>query len=357
MAGLRKILHVDMDAFYASIEQRDHPAYRGKPVAVGGSPDKRGAVAAASYEARQYGVHSALPSRIAVQRCPDLIFVRPRFEVYKAVSKEIREIFMAYTDLVEPLSLDEAYLDVTENKLGLDRAITVAQQIKQRIVDTTQLTASAGVSVNKFLAKMASGTNKPNGLTVILPEQAAVFVAELPIEKFHGVGPATARKMQQLGIHRGADLATWPEAQLVAHFGKVGHHYYRIARGQDHRPVNPNRIRKSIGSEHSFAEDLATLDQMRAALVPIAEEVQTRLQTAHRVGYTLTLKVKYANYQQITRSRTVTAPLQTMADLLPLAEVLLTTHVEPGRRVRLLGLTVANLAARTAPRQLPLPGL
>ena len=355
--GLRKILHVDMDAFYASIEQRDNPSYRGKPLAVGGSPDKRGAVAAASYEARQYGVHSALPSRIAVQRCPVLIFVKPRFDVYKLVSQQIRDIFLDYTDLVEPLSLDEAYLDVTENKLGIDRAIAVAQQIKQRILTTTRLTASAGVSVNKFLAKMASGMNKPDGLTVILPDQAAAFISQLPIEKFHGVGPATARKMQQLGIHTGADLRTWTEAELVSRFGKVGQHYYRIAQGQDERPVNPNRIRKSIGSEHSFAEDLSDITQMRSALVPIAAEVQGRLQKAKRVGYTLTLKVKYANYQQITRSRTVADPLQTVDDLLPLAESLLQGHLEPGRRVRLLGLTVANLATATAPVQLPLPGL
>ena len=357
MAGLRKILHVDMDAFYASIEQRDNPAYRGQPLAVGGSPDKRGAVAAASYEARQYGVHSALPSRLAAQRCPNLIFVKPRFEVYKAVSQQIRDVFLSCTDLVEPLSLDEAYLDVTENKWGFSRAVAVAQQIKQRILTTTQLTASAGVSANKFLAKMASGMNKPDGLTVILPEQAAAFVAQLSIEKFHGVGPATARKMKQLGIHQGADLKTWSEEQLVAHFGKVGHHYYRIARGQDHRQVNPNRIRKSIGSERSFAEDLADLAQMRAALLSLAEDVQTRLQRANRVGYTLTLKVKYANYQQVTRSRTVADPLQSAADLLALGEALLTAHLERERRVRLLGLTVANLAAVGEPLQLPLPGL
>ncbi|MEO0539931.1 MAG: DNA polymerase IV [Cyanobacteria bacterium P01_A01_bin.105] len=357
MARLRKILHVDMDAFYASIEQRDNPDYRGKPVAVGGAPDKRGAVAAASYEARQYGVHSALPSRIAVQRCPFLIFVKPRFDVYKAVSQQIRDVFLTYTDLVEPLSLDEAYLDVTENKLGLDRAVAVAQQIKQRIVAATQLTASAGVSGNKFLAKMASGMNKPDGLTVILPEQAADFVAQLPIEKFHGVGPATARKMKQLDIHTGADLSAWSEADLVARFGKVGRHYYGIARGQDPRPVNPNRRRKSIGAERSFAADLTEMSQMQAALVPIVEEVQTRLQKARRVGYTLTLKVKYANYQQITRSRTVAIPLQSVEELLPLAVALLVSHLEHGRRVRLLGVTVANLATATAPRQLPLPGL
>ncbi|MEL6247910.1 MAG: DNA polymerase IV [Cyanobacteria bacterium J06627_15] len=357
MTGLRKILHVDMDAFYASIEQRDHPEYQGKPLAVGGQPDKRGAVAAASYEAREFGVHSALPSRIARQRCPSLIFVKPRFEVYKTVSQQIRAIFLDYTDLVEPLSLDEAYLDVTENKLAIPRAVAIAQDIKQRIQQTTELTASAGVSINKFLAKTASGMNKPDGLTVILPEQASDFVAQLPIEKFHGIGPATATKMKQLEIHRGEELRAWSEADLVARFGKVGRYYYRIARGQDDRPVNPNRIRKSIGSEHSFAEDLTSLTQMRKALVTLAEEVQTRLQKAQRVGYTLTLKVKYANYQQITRSRTVAYPLQTRSDLLPLAETLLTHHVDKGRQVRLLGLTVANLAAASEPMQLPLPGL
>ena len=358
-AEIRKILHIDMDAFYASIEQRDHPEYRGKPVVVGGSPEKRGAVAAASYEARRYGIHSAMPSRVAAQRCRRLIFLKPRFEVYRAVSQQIRSIFYDYTDLVEPLSLDEAYLDVTRNKKALASAVAIAREIKQRIYEQTDLTASAGVSINKFLAKIASDMDKPNGLYVILPDQAASFVAALPIEKFHGVGPATASKMKKLGIVSGADLRQWSESDLTSHFGKVGHHYFKVARGQDDRPVNPNRIRKSIGAERSFSDDLTQLAEMERALKQIAEEVETRLQKAQRVGFTLTLKVKYANYQQMTRSRTGECPLAKAPDILNQALALLHTHLEPERKVRLLGITLANLAVASATPsgyiQLPLP--
>ncbi|MEO1401573.1 MAG: DNA polymerase IV [Cyanobacteria bacterium J06635_1] len=351
MATIRKILHIDMDAFYASIEQRDCEAYQGRPIVVGGSPKKRGAVAAASYEARKYGIHSAMPSRVAVQRYRDLIFVKPRFEVYRAVSQQIRAIFHDYTDLVEPLSLDEAYLDVTQDKLGVGSAVAVAKEIKQRISQETKLTASAGVSFNKFLAKMASDIDKPNGLTVILPDQAAAFIESLSIEKFHGVGPATAAKMKGYGIATGADLRRCLEADLVEKFGKVGHHYYKVAQALDDRPVNPNRIRKSIGAERSFSEDLCDRTQMIAALHPIAEEVQARLQKAQRVGYTLTLKLKYANYQQITRSRTLTHPLQTVDDILPIAQTLLKVHLDPTRKVRLLGITLANLAEAQSEQQ------
>ncbi|MEO0397619.1 MAG: DNA polymerase IV, partial [Cyanobacteria bacterium P01_A01_bin.137] len=317
IVGPRKILHIDMDAFYASIEQRDHAEYRDKPVVVGGRPEQRGAVAAASYEARRYGIHSAMPSRIAVQRCPQVIFARPRFDVYRAVSEQIRTVFRDYTDLVEPLSLDEAYLDVT----GCGSAIAIAKDIKQRITDITQLTASAGVSINKFLAKMASDVNKPNGLYVILPEDAMAFIATLPIEKFHGIGPATARKMKQLGIATGADLQRQSEADLIANFGKVGRHYFRVAQAQDSRQVNPNRIRKSIGAERSFTEDLRTLTAMSAALVTIIDDVETRMLKAKKMGYTLTLKIKYADYRQITRSRTVDVPMQRATDMGVLAAV------------------------------------
>ncbi|MEO0457679.1 MAG: DNA polymerase IV [Cyanobacteria bacterium P01_A01_bin.114] len=360
MGLIRKILHIDMDAFYASIEQRDCADYRGKPIVVGGRPEQRGAVAAASYEARKYGIHSAMPSRVAVQRYRDLIFVKPRFEIYRAVSQQIRAIFRHYTDLVEPLSLDEAYLDVTQDKRGIGSAVAIAKEIKQQIFQNTQLTASAGVSFNKFLAKMASDMDKPNGLYVILPHQAAAFIAALPIEKFHGVGPATAAKMRASGITTGANLQQWSEADLTAKFGKVGRHYYKVAQALDDRPVNPNRIRKSIGAERSFSEDLCDRTQMLAALHNIAEEVQTRLQKAQRFGYTLTLKLKYANYQQITRSRTVTHPLQTVDDILPIAQALLDHHLDPTRQVRLLGITLANLAAAKPVRQyvqLALPGL
>ena len=349
---MRKIIHVDMDAFYASVEQRDFPQYRGRPLVVGGRPEQRGAVAAASYEARQYGIHSAMPARIAQQRCPELIFARPRFDVYKEVSGQIREIFHRYTDLVEPLSLDEAYLDVTTNAMEEPSALVLARAIKADIHSTTQLTASAGVSVNKFLAKMASGQNKPDGLTLILPEQAEAFVAALPIEKFHGIGSVTARKMHALGIVTGADLRQRAETDLVQHFGKVGHFYHRVAHGKDDRPVNPNRIRKSIGAERSFSPDLTTLADMLTALDRVAAEVISRLQEQRRRGHTLTLKVKYANYRQITRSRTFVAAIGAESPILPWAEEMLLAHCDgqrpapEGHRnqpVRLLGLTLSNL--------------
>ncbi len=348
---LRKIIHVDMDAFFAAVEQRDFPAYRGKAIAVGARPDQRGVVAAASYEARQYGIHSALPSRIAQQRCPHLIFVSPRFEVYRTVSTQIREIFHRYTDLVEPLALDEAYLDVTQNKVGLSSAMAIAREIKDAIRRETQLTASAGVSINKFLAKIASGYDKPDGLYLIAPDAAAAFVAALPIAKFYGVGTATAQKMQALGIHTGADLCQWTEADLVQHFGKAGRYYYRVARADDPRPVNPHRERKSVGAERSFATDLDTLEQMIVALEKIAAEVAQRLQKNQHQGYTLTLKVKYADYQQITRSQTVNFKLQDQAVITELAIALLRTHLDLTRKVRLLGLTVANFdTPRPAPQ-------
>lgn len=344
----RKIIHIDMDAFFASVEQRDDPQYRGKPIVVGGRPDQRGVVAAASYEARQYGIHSALPSRLAVQRCAHLIFVKPRFEVYRAVSQQIRAIFDRYTDLVEPLSLDEAYLDVTVNKPGIASAMAIARDIKQAIRAETQLTASAGVSCNKFLAKLASGLDKPDGLYLIAPEQAQAFVESLPIEKFYGVGAATAQKMQALGIHTGQDLKQWSEADLVQRFGKTGSYYYHVARAEDHRPVNPHRIRKSIGAEQSFAEDLAALEAMDEALAKLAGEVTTRMDKHQRYGHTLTLKVKYADYQQITRAQTVAWLLRDATTLYSMAKDLLREHLDPNRKVRLLGLTVSNLGAPTA---------
>jgi len=347
MSELRKIIHIDMDAYFASVEQRDFPQYRGKAIAVGGRPDQRGVVAAASYEARQYGVHSAMPSRIAKQRCPHLIFVAPRFDVYRAVSGQIRDIFFRYTDLVEPLSLDEAYLDVTHNKPEIPSAMAIAREIKQAIQQETHLTASAGVSINKFLAKMASGMDKPNGLYLIAPAHAEAFVANLPIEKFYGVGTATAQKMQNLGIHTGADLKEWAEADLVNHFGKAGRYYYRVARGIDHRPVNPNRIRKSIGAERSFAEDLEQFDSMVAVLEKLAAEVFTRMEKHQRYGYTLTLKIKYADYQQITRAQTLEELLKDQAMLYRHAIALLQDHLDRSRKVRLLGLTVSNLVEPT----------
>jgi DNA polymerase-4 len=340
---MRKIIHVDMDAFFASVEQRDHPEYRGKPVAVGGSPDVRGVVAAASYEARKFGIHSAMPSRTAVQRCRDLIFVRPRFDVYSEVSHQIREIFQRYTDLVEPLSLDEAYLDVTHNKKGLPSATLIAKEIKDAIWAETHLTASAGVSVNKFLAKVASDVKKPNGLFVITPDKVQDFVDGLPIEKFWGVGEVTAEKMKRLGISSGADLRKWTESDLCIKFGRSGSYYYHIARGEDDRPVEPNRVRKSIGCEESFAEDLVERHDMVKALEEIADSLKKRLERSETSGRTLTLKVKYANYQQVTRSRTLIESVNRVEDIMNIAMELLETTEAEQKNVRLLGLSVSNL--------------
>ncbi|MEM9007408.1 MAG: DNA polymerase IV [Cyanobacteria bacterium P01_F01_bin.86] len=339
----RKIIHVDMDAFYASVEQRDHAEYRGRPIVVGGRPEQRGAVAAASYEARKFGIRSALPSRVAQQRCPHVIFVKPRFGIYRAVSQQIRAIFARYTELVEPLALDEAYLDVTDNLVGQPSAIAIAKLIRQDIYRETQLTASAGVSINKFLAKVASGINKPNGLHVILPEDAATFVATLAIDKFHGIGQVTANKMRKLGIFTGADLRQWSEADLIKQFGKVGRFYYCVARGQDTRPVNPNRIRKSIGAEKSFAPDLETLADMETALSTLAQRVSQRIREQCRGGQTVTLKIKYSSYRQITRSYTHSQPIRESETLLMLGKSMLRQHLDPYAKVRLLGLAISNL--------------
>ena len=343
MGAIRKIIHVDMDAFFASVEQRDNLQYRGKAIAVGGSPAKRGAVAAANYEARKFGVHSAMPSRTAQQKCPQLLFVQPRFEVYRAVSEQIREIFCRYTDLVEPVALDEAYLDVTQNKCNTPSATLMAQDIKAAILQATGLTASAGVSVNKFLAKMATGINKPDGLSVILPEQASAFVEGLRIEKFHGVGDVTAAKMHELGIHSGIDLKRWSEAKLVEQFGKVGRFYYSIARAQDDRPVEPNRVRKSIGAETSYEPDLSDYALMLQELAKIAETVKQRLDEKQASGRTLTLKVKFADYQQITRSKTVMVPIREVEMIGGLARELFSTIDVESREVRLLGICLSNL--------------
>jgi DNA polymerase IV len=343
----RKIIHVDMDAFYASVEQRDNPKYRGKPLVVGGSPEKRGAVAAASYEARKFGIHSAMPSRTAAQRCPHLIFAPPRFEVYREISEQIRSIFESYTDWVEPLALDEAYLDVTHNKKGLSSATAIAREIKQAIVQKTQLTASAGVSVNKFLAKIASGMNKPDGLTVIQPEEAEPFIAALPIAAFYGVGRATTAKMQELGIHTGADLKQRSEQELAQHFGKVGLFYYQIVRGVDERPVNPNRIRKSIGAETSFDPDLEGREAVEQKLEAIAQAVQQRLARNGARGRTITLKVKFADYRQITRSRTMLEYISSESQILDIAQALLKGVEVEAQKVRLLGITLSNLDTET----------
>jgi DNA polymerase IV len=343
MEAQRKVIHVDMDAFYASVEQRDNPQYQGKPIVVGGRPEKRGAVAAASYEARQFGIHSAMPSRTALQRCPHLIFASPRFDVYRSISEQIRAIFKSYTDLVEPLALDEAYLDVTHNKKDISSATAIARDIKQDILNETKLTASASVSLNKFLAKIASGMNKPDGLTVILPTEAEAFVEALAIESFYGIGPATAHKMHELGIHLGADLKRWDERNLVQQFGKTGHFYYQIARGIDERPVNPNRIRKSIGAETSFDPDLEDIDRIEQELNAIAQVVQQRLERNAAKGRTITLKVKFADYQQITRSRTMLGFIAGESLILAIAQELLRGIDLSNTKIRLLGITISNL--------------
>ncbi len=330
-----------MDAFYASVEQRDFPSLRGKPLAVGGSRE-RGVVAAASYEARKFGVRSAMSSKMAYQKCPDIIFVKPRFEVYKEVSRQIRKIFFEYTDLVEPLSLDEAYLDVTFNKQQIASAQQIARQIKDTIQTQVGLTASAGVSVNKFIAKIASDYQKPNGLTVITPKQAESFVAQLAIDRFYGVGKVTAEKMHKLGIHNGLDLRSWKEGDLVKHFGKAGHFYFQIARGIDNRPVDPDRIRKSIGAETTFDTDIADIEVIKEELQKIATEVWTRMDKHTSYGKTLTLKVKYLDFKQITRSKTIPTLLDTLDKMNAVAEHLI-EEVDWSKAVRLLGLTVSSL--------------
>jgi DNA polymerase-4 len=351
----RKIIHVDMDAFYASVEQRDDPALRGRPVAVGGSRE-RGVVAAASYEARTFGVRSAMASATARRRCPDLVFVKPRFDVYKAVSQQIRAIFATYTDVIEPLSLDEAYLDVSDHAAGLT-ATAIAEQIRARIRADTGLTASAGVSYNKFLAKLASDHNKPDGLCVVTPRNGPAFVAALPVGRFHGIGPVTAARMNRLGIHTGADLRAQSRAFLDGHFGKSAGYYYLAARGIDHRPVRSNRERKSVGSETTFFRDLALHDELVAGLNEALDGLTRYLERSGSIGRTITLKVKYSDFRQITRARTLATPVGDRATIERVARDLLAT-VEPVERgVRLLGVTLSNLVrdepAAPAPEREP----
>ncbi|WP_232541260.1 DNA polymerase IV [Spirosoma endbachense] len=331
-----------MDAFYASVEQRDNADLRGKPIAVGGSR-QRGVVAAASYEARQFGVRSAMASSIAIRKCPDLIFVKPRFDVYKAVSEQIRAIFAEYTHLIEPLSLDEAYLDVTHNLVDNPSATLIAQAIKARIKAVTGLTASAGVSYNKFLAKLASDYRKPDGLFVIKPTQGKAFVEQLKVGQFHGVGRVTAARMNQLGIFTGLDLRQQREAFLVQHFGKAGHHYYSIAQAIDHRPVMPDRERKSIGSETTFEQDLTDEAELREALLPLQESVWAYCEKTDVLGRTVTLKVKYADFQQITRSRTVLSLIRDPAYFKQISFDLLTSLIPAPKGIRLLGVSLSSL--------------
>ena len=341
---VRKIIHIDMDAFYASVEQRDNPELRGQPVAVGGSAE-RGVVAAASYEARKFGVRSAMPSVTAKRQCPDLIFVRPRFEVYKAISRQIRDIFAEHTPIIEPLSLDEAYLDVTENRQGIPLARDIALRIREKIKAETGLNASAGISYNKFLAKLASDHRKPNGQFVIAPEMGPAFVEALPVGKFHGIGPATAAKMNSLGLFTGLDIRNQTLEFMNANFGKSGAYYYWISRGVDERPVRANRIRKSIGAENTFSTDLAAYDALAAELRPLVDKVWRHCEATGNRGRTVTLKIKFADFEIITRSRSVAAAVRGRDDLERLACGLLEAEMPLGKRVRLLGVSLSALQA------------
>ncbi len=349
---LRKIIHVDMDAFYASVEQRDDPSLRGKPVAVGGQ--HRGVVMAASYEARKYGVRSAMPSVTAKRRCPELIFVKSHFDVYRAVSQQIRAIFGDYTDLVEPLSLDEAYLDVTEDRLALGSARAIAEDIRRRIREETGLTASAGVSYCKFIAKLASDHRKPDGLTVVTPERGPEFVASLPVARFHGVGPVTARKMERLGIMTGADLRDWSLPALQAKFGSSAEWYWRISRGIDDREVKPDRPYKSVSAERTFDEDLIDPDRLSAELERIAGYAWDRVMRAEVAGRTVTLKVKYGDFTIITRSKSFPSNIPDRAAFEAAGQMLLAALHPLPKGIRLLGLGLHNLCEDGAAEALQL---
>jgi DNA polymerase-4 len=335
--GGRKIIHIDMDAFYASVEQRDDPALKGKPVAVGGTRE-RGVVAAASYEARRYGVRSAMASALARRMCPDLVFVRPRFDVYREVSRQIHGIFAEYTDLIEPLSLDEAYLDVTNNHQGIVTATEVARQIRARIREETGLTASAGVSYNKFIAKLASDHNKPDGLCVVRPDQGLAFIAKLAVGRFHGIGPVTAARMDKLGIHTGADLRRCSREFLGQQFGKSGDYFYLAARA-----VRPDRVRKSIGSENTFFQDLYTHEDLAAALLESSEAVARHAERTGKAGRTVSIKLRYSDFRTLTRARTLPMPIADAARIQEVALALLAPLEPVELGIRLLGVTLSGL--------------
>jgi DNA polymerase-4 len=356
--GVRKIIHVDMDAFYASVEQRDDPNLRGKPVAVGGGV--RGVVAAASYEARPFGVRSAMPSVTAKRLCPGLIFVKPRFDAYRAVSQQIRAIFLEYTPHVEPLSLDEAYLDVTEDLKGIGVATEIAREIRARIRSETGLTASAGVSYNKFLAKLASDQNKPDGLCVVTPARGPAFVEALPVKRFHGVGPVTAAKMASLGIETGADLKARSLDFLVAHFGSSAAYYHDLARGICHRQVKAGRPYKSVSAEDTFLTDLTDPDDLQAELARIGRTVWRRIEAKGLAGRTVNLKVKYSDFRIVTRARSLDRPVAGLGEFLDLGAALLASLLPPEKSIRLLGLGLSSLgeeetaAPATCELELPL---
>lgn len=337
---------MDMDAFYASVEQRDFPEYRGKPLIVGGMPDRRGVVSTASYEARRFGIKSAMSSSKAQQLCPEAIFVFPRFDAYKEASRAIREIFHRYTDLVEPLSLDEAFLDVTEDKRNIGSAIEIAEQIRQAIKTELQLTASAGVSVNKFVAKVASDMNKPDGLTFIGPSRILAFMEQLPVEKFFGVGKVTAARMKSMNIFTGADLKKLTEPDMIRHFGKSGKFYFNMVRGIDDRPVHPRRETKSVASEDTFEYDLECLDDLNAELGKIAARVGSRLEKYNLSGRTITLKVKFSDFKQITRNHSGDRQIRETKRIYDIAVMLLSGIELRDKKIRLLGISVSNFEAR-----------
>ena len=352
----RKIIHIDMDAFFASVEQKDNPAYRGKPLIVGGNPQSRGVVAACSYEARRFGIHSAMPCAKAVKLCPAAIFVRPRLQRYKEISLQIMSIFRHYTHLVEPLSLDEAFLDVTTNQQNNPSATLLANLIRQQIHRELDLTASAGVSFNKFLAKVASDLNKPDGVSTISPAQAISFLSTLPIGKFFGVGKVTEKKMARLGIKTGGDLRQWEEEKLVSHFGKSGTFLYNIVRAIDHREVQPNRVRKSIGNETTLSHDIDDLEEIRAILTDLSCRIERTLHKVAVGGHTLTLKVRYSDFTTITRSITLKNPVCDGPDILFHIPALLKSTDAGRRKVRLLGISISNLTTgKNVPRQLLFP--
>lgn len=342
----RKIIHVDMDAFYASIEERDHPEHRGKPIVIANHPretGRKGVVTTANYIARKFGIHSAMSAQKAFELCPEAIFISPRMNHYKMISRQIRGIFARYTDLIEPLSLDEAYLDVTQNKQNLSSATVIARRIQREVWQETGLTCSAGVSYNKFIAKIASDYQKPAGLTVITPDEAACFLWELPIEKFYGVGKKTVEKMKLLGIHAGEDLYLFDQSELISQFGKHGYVLYQRVRGIDNRAVEPERERKSIGKEHTFIQFLSDEDQVRVELKQIAQAVHVALHNSKLHGRTIVLKIRYADFDTITRRQTHSNHFSQAADIFQHAWELWLDHGAIERHVRLLGITITQL--------------
>ena len=344
----RAIIHVDMDAFYASVEQRDFPEYGNKPLIVGGDPDKRGVVSTCNYLARKFGIHSAMPCATARRKCPQAIFVRPRFSVYREVSQQVRDVLSHYTDLVEPLALDEAYLDVTAQTSRFGSSVLIAKDIRQRIFRTTNLTASAGVSYNKFLAKIASDRCKPDGLMYVSVKEGPEFASQLVIRDFFGIGPATEEKMHSLGIYTGADLASWSLQELQPIFGKAAVYYFNASRGVDHRPVEANRARKSVSTEDTFDKDIQLREQMLDVLTKQSSEVANDLGRLNIGGHTITVKVKYADFSQVTRSVSTTQGFHHVDDILQVIPELLDSALVKSLPVRLLGVAASNLVADSA---------